>query len=104
VILSDVVCTIIKTNEQRSTLVVCYAVTVICSFVVRFARRGAVRVGPPAVGLPPKIRERSGGGGAAQIVWNSIDTYPSPRRLSGHQLFENGRSGYAEKEDHKQDC
>jgi hypothetical protein len=26
------------------------------------------------------------------------------RRLSGHQLFENGRSGYAEEEDHEQDC
>ena len=30
-----------------------------------------------------------------------IDPYPSPRRLSGHQLFENGRSGYAEEEDHE---
>jgi hypothetical protein len=26
---------------------------------------------------------------------------PSLRRLSGHQLFENGRSGYAEDEDHE---
>jgi hypothetical protein len=30
-----------------------------------------------------------------------IEPYPSPRRLSGRQLFENGRSGYAEEEDHE---
>ena len=47
----------------------------------------------------PKIGVRLGRSGAAQILRNSIDTYP--RRLSGHQLFENGRSGYADEEDHE---
>jgi hypothetical protein len=30
-----------------------------------------------------------------------MGTYPSPGRLSGHQLYENGRGGYAEEEDHE---
>jgi hypothetical protein len=29
---------------------------------------------------------------------------PAPRRRSGHQLFENGRSEYAEDEGHEEDC
>jgi len=52
-------------------------------------------------GATPKTRERFGGGGASQILWKVIDTYSSPRRPSGHQLFENGRSGYAEDKDHE---
>jgi hypothetical protein len=54
------------------------------------------------MGAAPKTRVRLGRSGVAQILRNSIDTYP--RRLSGHQVLENGRSGYADEEDHEQDC
>ena len=58
---------------------------------------GVYRAGTPT--RHPKIGVRLGRSGAAQILRNSIDTYP--RRLSGHQVLENGRSGYADEEDHE---
>jgi hypothetical protein len=55
----------------------------------------------PALGATPtpKISVRLGRSMPAQILWDSIDTYP--RRPSGHQVLENGRSGYADEEDHE---
>jgi hypothetical protein len=35
-------------------------------------------------------------------LWKAI--LKAPVTLSGHHLYENGRSGYAEDEDHEQDC
>jgi hypothetical protein len=71
------------------------ALTIACS--------GPGNLSSRAVGTRPrpKTRVRLGRSGAAQILWRVIEPYPSPRQLSGHQLFENGRSGYADEEAHE---
>jgi hypothetical protein len=49
----------------------------------------------------PKIRSPAMGNGASQILMKMKEPAPSPGRQSGHHLYENGDSDYAEDEDHE---
>jgi hypothetical protein len=64
-----------------------------------------------AADVPRSFADGGGGGGQNRRPLDGqwacanfvilIEPYPSPRRRSGHQLFETGRSGYAEEDDHE---
>ena len=51
---------------------------------------------------PPKVTRRRSAVVLRKFCGNLIEPYPlPPRRLSGHQVLENRRSGYADEEDHE---